>query len=165
MKHEGLDELLITGRLITAPIESLGDSAGMSPSGMPGGHMGAMPSGQIGERPGGGQSATDRGSGGERAGTTSEGRTPAQLLQQNTKLSENLSKLLPAGTNLQTAAAGFKNLGEFVAAVHVSHNLGIPFADLKAKMLGGDSLGQAIRTLRPLARLKKSLRVHTTILP
>jgi len=29
----------------------------------------------------------------------------------------------PPGTNLQSAATGFKNLGQFVAAVHVSHNL------------------------------------------
>lgn len=57
-----------------------------------------------------------------------------QLLAQNSKLSSNLQSLLPAGTDLQTAAQGFKNLGQFVAAVHVSHNLGIPFDCLKADM-------------------------------
>ena len=60
--------------------------------------------------------------------------TPGELLTQNTKLSSNLAALLPAGTDLQTAAQGFKNLGLFVAAVHVSNNLGIPFACLKADM-------------------------------
>jgi hypothetical protein len=61
-------------------------------------------------------------------------KTPDELLTQNTKLSSNLAALLPAGTNIQTAAQGFKNLGQFVAAVHVSHNLGISFACLKSDM-------------------------------
>lgn len=94
--------------------------------------------------------------GSDRGGGSS--KTPGELLQQNTKLSENLGKLLPAGTDLQGAASGFKNLGEFVAAVHVSHNLGLPFADLKAKMKSGDSLGQAIRTLRPEADFQAEVR-------
>jgi len=76
-------------------------------------------------------------------------KTPEQLLAQNTKLSEGLAKFLPPGTNLEAAAQGFKNLGQFVAAVHVSHNLDIPFSDLKSKMMSGDSLGQAIRDLKP----------------
>jgi hypothetical protein len=61
-------------------------------------------------------------------------KTPDELLTQNTKLSSNLAALLPTGTDLQLAAQGFKNLGQFVAAVHVSHNLGIPFACLKSDM-------------------------------
>jgi len=76
-------------------------------------------------------------------------KPPEQLLAQNTKLSDGLAKLVPPGTNLENAAQGFKNLGQFVAAVHVSHNLDIPFSDLKSKMMSGDSLGQAIRDLRP----------------
>ena len=31
---------------------------------------------------------------------------------------------------------GFKNQGQFIAALHVSQNLGIPFADLKTAMTG-----------------------------
>jgi hypothetical protein len=78
-------------------------------------------------------------------------KTPDQLLAQNTKLSSKLQSLLPAGTNVQQAAQGFKNLGQFVAAVHVSHNLGIPFDQLKAKMIGPptESLGKAIHALKP----------------
>src|SRR3989304_3312682 len=54
-------------------------------------------------------------------------KTPSELLTQNEKLSSRLAEKLqlPAGTNLQQAADGFKNLGEFVSAVHVSNNLGI----------------------------------------
>jgi hypothetical protein len=77
--------------------------------------------------------------------------TPVQLkLQKNTNLASKLSGRLPAGTDLMTAAEGFRNLGQFVAAVNVSHNLGIPFADLKTAMVvDGMSLGQAIKSERP----------------
>jgi hypothetical protein len=77
--------------------------------------------------------------------------TPVQQkLQRNTNLAAKLQSRLPAGTNLQTAAAGFRNLGQFVAAVNVSNNLGIPFTDLKTRMVdGGMSLGQAIQDTRP----------------
>lgn len=76
-------------------------------------------------------------------------RTPSQLLQQNTKLSEKLQNLLPAGEKVQDAANGFSNLGQFVAAVHVSRNLNIPFDQLKSKIASGDSLGKAVQTLSP----------------
>lgn len=85
-------------------------------------------------------------------GSSSNGSV-SERLTDNTKLASKLQSLLPAGTNLQTAAQGFKNLGQFVAAVHVSHNLGIPFDQLKAKMIGPpkESLGKAIQALRPAA--------------
>lgn len=80
----------------------------------------------------------------------------SQKLSSSTKLASKLQSLLPPGTNLQTAASGFKNLGQFVAAVHVSHNLGIPFDQLKAKMQGPptESLGKAIHQLKPDADAK-----------
>ena len=74
--------------------------------------------------------------------------------------------MLPANMTLNTASAGFRNQGQFIAAVHVSQNLGIPFADLRAAMLGLPrpgttpppnttltplSLGQSIQQLRPFA--------------
>ena len=79
--------------------------------------------------------------------------TPVQQkLQQNTNLAAKLRSRLPAGTDLMTASAGFRNLGQFVAAVNVSNNLNIPFADLKTKMVtDGKSLGQSIQALRPVA--------------
>ena len=96
------------------------------------------------------------------ASGTSGSHTAGQVLAQNTQLSSKLSSLLPAGTNLQLAASGFRNLGQFVAAVHVSHNLGIPFNQLKCTELAtadacpamavpskGSHLGQAIQTLKP----------------
>jgi hypothetical protein len=61
-----------------------------------------------------------------------------------------LQSRLPVGTDLTAAAAGFRNLGQFVAAVNVSNNLGIPFLELKTRMVDqGMSLGQAIQDTRP----------------
>lgn len=61
---------------------------------------------------------------------------------------------------IATAATGFKNQGQFMAALHVSHNLNIPFAQLKAEMTGADhdSLGQAIHDLKPTANAKAAVK-------
>jgi len=75
-----------------------------------------------------------------------------QKLQQNTNLASKLETRLPKGTDLMTAAEGFRNLGQFVAAVNVSNNLGIDFVNLKTSMVDdGLSLGQAIQTWKPTA--------------
>ena len=72
-------------------------------------------------------------------------------LANNTTLASRLQPLLPPNTTLQAAAMGFKNQGQFIAALQVSHNLHIPFDQLKTEMTGTqhDSLGQAIHDLRP----------------
>jgi hypothetical protein len=82
------------------------------------------------------------------AATTVTATTPTT--KPNPNLQQRLQVLLP-GINVTDAAKGFKNWGQFVAAAHVSHNLNIPFADLKAKMTGSTpmSLGQAIHALKP----------------
>jgi hypothetical protein len=73
-----------------------------------------------------------------------------QKLQNNTHLANRLQSRLPAGTDLMAASSRFRNLGQFVAAVNVSNNLGIPFDSLKTKMVdGGLSLGQSIHELKP----------------
>ncbi len=72
-------------------------------------------------------------------------------IERNPALRTKVASLLPPGSNLRTAASGFKNQGQFIAALHVSRNLGIPFNQLKAKMTGPHplSLGNAIRELKP----------------
>jgi hypothetical protein len=65
--------------------------------------------------------------------------TPTTQHVKNPKLEARLLALLPnlaPGTTIQDLSGGFKNWGQFVAAVHISNNLGIPFADLKARMTG-----------------------------
>jgi predicted S18 family serine protease len=72
-----------------------------------------------------------------------------EKLQKNTKLAEKLESRLPKGTDLMEAADGFRNLGQFVAAVNVSNNLGLDFEKLKTAMIDdGKSLGQAIQTVK-----------------
>jgi hypothetical protein len=74
----------------------------------------------------------------------------ATRLSADTKLSSKLQAMLPAGMTVQTAAMGFKNLGQFIAAVHVSKNLNIPFDQLKgAVVTNHKSLGDAIHDLKP----------------
>ena len=75
----------------------------------------------------------------------------ANSIERNPRLSSRLQEMLPSGMSLADATAGFKNQGQFIAALHVSKNLNIPFDQMKAKMTGDNamSLGQAIHELRP----------------
>jgi hypothetical protein len=83
------------------------------------------------------------------ASALQESTTGAQL-RINSALSARVTPLLPGGVTLDQASAGFRNTGQFVAALHVSHNLGIPFSELRARMIaGGESLGEAIHGTRP----------------
>ena len=110
--------------------------------------------------------------------TTTTPLNPIAQKLQGKPLGARIEKMLPSTMTLNTASAGFRNQGQFIAAVHVSQNLGIPFADLRATMLGLPlpsrtptpgtpatigtaatgtttasplSLGQAIQKLRPSA--------------
>lgn len=83
-----------------------------------------------------------------------------QRIDANPQLVARLTPLLPTGTTLDQAAAGFKNQGQFIAALHVSKNLGIPFAQLKAEMTGTDhdSLGKAIHDLQSTVDAKAAAK-------
>jgi hypothetical protein len=111
------------------------------------------------------------------SGAASAG-SPTHVLEHNAKLDSKLTSklqsqgLLPAGSDLKTVCSGFKNLGQCVAAIHVSHNLKIPFACLHADMTGTAptagagcasgtgsskmSLGKSIQTLSPNTANAKS---------
>src|SRR3989475_9809221 len=106
--------------------------------------------------------------------SSSSSATPADqqkidtILKKNSAISGKLQTL--TGMPAQQACTGFKNLGQCVAAAHVSKNLGINFACLKADMTGqapaqgsscptgtgskSMSLGKAIQTLSPNANHK-----------
>lgn len=95
-------------------------------------------------------------------------RTIDQKLTTNTKLAGKIQTL--TGMDAKTACSGFKNLGQCMAAAHVSKNLGITFADLKDKMLALNpdgtpnttaktmSLGKAIQALKPQADPKTEVK-------
>lgn len=69
----------------------------------------------------------------------------------NPNLASRVQSLLPPGTSLEAAASGFKDEGQFIAALHVSHNLNIPFNELKADLSKSKygSLGHTLHDLRP----------------
>src|SRR5579864_7302674 len=50
-----------------------------------------------------------------------------QKIAANPALLARVQPLLPSGMTVATAASGFKNEGQFIAALHVSRNLNIPF--------------------------------------
>jgi hypothetical protein len=89
-------------------------------------------------------------------------KTPGELLRQNKQLSDKLSALLrqqnPPVTNLQAASQGFNILWVFVAAVHISDNLGIPFDQLKTAAQASGNLSNAIHMLKPDADVKAAVR-------
>lgn len=87
--------------------------------------------------------------------------SPSEMLAGKPNLSTRLAKLIP-GTDIATACDGFRNLGQCVAAIHVSSNLKLSFTDLKTNMLGKAatstapavppmSLGKAIQAIDPKA--------------
>jgi hypothetical protein len=115
-----------------------------------------------------GNSSKGTATGGTATTTTTTSTSPTraqQLLAQNTKLRDKLLTRLPAGTNIDLAASGFKNLGQFVAAVNVSNNLGLSFDDLKARMTGPNpvSLGQAIQQVKGLDAATATTTAQTAL--
>jgi hypothetical protein len=89
----------------------------------------------------------------DRPVTNVRDETLARRIERNEQLRTRVTPLLPAGTNLAEASSGFQSEGQFIAALHTSKNLGIPFSDLKSKMTGSNpmTLGEAIRSLKPTA--------------
>jgi hypothetical protein len=75
----------------------------------------------------------------------------ANTLSSNATLTAHAQALLPAGTNVQTAAAGFEDARQFLLVEHIAQDLNISFAQLKTDVTGANpmSLRQAISTLRP----------------
>jgi len=88
----------------------------------------------------------------------------AAKIMSKPNLNSKVTAMLPTvnGTkmSLNDASTGFKNQGQFLAALHVSQNLGVPFADLKNAMMTKTgsgataelhqtgSLGQAIQKVK-----------------
>jgi hypothetical protein len=110
--------------------------------------------------------------------------SPTDVLSHNSKLDSKLTmklqskNLLPAGTDLSSACSGFRNLGQCIAAIHVSHNLNLSFACLKADMTGQTpatgsncptvagstskmSLGKSIQALAPKANASDEAKTGT----
>ena len=102
-----------------------------------------------------------------RTAGSAHGKVMDQILSKDTQLSGKIQSL--TGMPAKQACSGFKNLGQCVAAAHVSKNLGISFGCLKSDVTGqaaqgtscpagtgtkSMSLGKAIQTLDPKADQK-----------
>jgi hypothetical protein len=159
MKKKCISALAFAVALYCAPaFAQHGHGAGGGSMGMSGSHASS--------------NANGAGTSGSSA-AASHGQAMNQLLSSDTKLSGMITKL--TGQPAQTACSNFKNLGQCVAAAHVSQNLGISFACLKGDMTGvaapsgsncpatntaastgskGMTLGASIQTLSPTANSK-----------
>ena len=80
---------------------------------------------------------------------------PAQLAK--------VTAMLPDGMTLEQASAGFRNQGQFIAALNASKNRGLVFADLqKAMTVDGMSLGQAAKYVQTLPPAPAPVPAPTT---
>ncbi len=77
--------------------------------------------------------------------------TIAQRITSNPQLKTKVQALLPTGMTLADAVKGFRSENQFLAALHASKDLNIPFAQIKAEMTGNDhdSLTREIQELKP----------------
>ncbi len=139
------------------------------------GHAGGMGGGMGSNASMGHSSTTGHGNGSSNPGSAS-GTSMNQILTNNTQLAGKIQKL--TGMSAQQACTGFKNLGQCIAAAHVSKNLGINFACLQSAMTGkaaptgtscgtstntstsskSMSLGQAIQSLSPTVNSKSEAK-------
>ena len=76
--------------------------------------------------------------------------TETNAFKTNPNQEARLLKMLPPGTNIQDAAMGFKNRGQFIAAVNASTNHNISFVELKARMTG-IPVGGTVPTMPPMS--------------
>lgn len=102
---------------------------------------------------GGGRGNTDDSQdtpgGGRRRGGSDREAGASFVAKLNPQQRARLEAMLPSGMTLDQAAEGFRNRGQFIAALQQSQNHDISFGDLKAQMTGDNplSLGEAMRSL------------------
>lgn len=143
MKHSTL--ILVAAITLVFGSPAFAQRSHPSPGGPPSGRGPGSSSDMSGSHAGGAVAHTDMSHG-----------SPSDVLSHNTAIAGKIKIL--TGEDAQTACAGFKNIGQCVAAAHVAKNLDIPggFDALKAKMTGSGavSLGKPIEGFAPNADAK-----------
>jgi hypothetical protein len=150
MNHKATSILILSLSIATAAFsQGRGPTVSSGRAGGPPSGIGAS-SGQRGPGEHGSVNAQEnRGPRTESATERSARNEMSAKLTENPQLASRLQTML-GGANLETAADGFKNFGQFVAAVHVSKNLEISFDQLKTEMITNkQSLAQAVQTVKP----------------
>jgi hypothetical protein len=80
----------------------------------------------------------------------SSASSPADSMAPNSaEPSKRLAALLPEGVSSKEACRGFRSEYECAAALHASHDLDIPFDQLKPKVTASGGLEDAIHELKP----------------
>jgi hypothetical protein len=119
-------------------------------------HPGGGPPADRGPSSAAGSGMSDANRSGSMGHSDMSHASPSEVLSHNNAIAGKIKSL--TGEEAQTACAGFKNLGQCVAAAHVAKNLDIPggFDALRAKITGKGSvsLGKAIEQLAPHANAK-----------
>jgi hypothetical protein len=119
-------------------------NAGKPPTENPsGGH------GNVGGGRGNTDDDQDTPGGGRKRGGSDRGPGASFVAKMNPQQRARLEAMLPSGVTLEQAAEGFRNQGQFIAALQQSRNHDIAFGDLKTQMTGDNplSLGEAMRKL------------------
>jgi hypothetical protein len=77
--------------------------------------------------------------------------TIAASIAKSPRLEAQLKSMLPSGMTMEQASHGFRNQGQFIAALQASRSHNIDFVRLKAEMTGDRKvgLGPAIQKLKP----------------
>jgi hypothetical protein len=152
--------LVLTLGLVTVPafaqVGGVGVGVGVGGQAKAGGGVAAGVGSQVGAtaQPGGTTVGVKTGTDAHANPTDAQVRSNsgvATRIQSNPELAARVQSMLPSGMSMNTASAGFKNEGQFLATLHASQNLNIPFEQLKTKMTGSAaaSLGSAIQASKP----------------
>jgi len=140
------------------------------------GHSGGAAGGGMGNAMGHGSGLANHGNANTSSGGSTHKSTVNDTLGKNPAIGDKIHSL--TGLPASQACTGFKNLGQCVAAAHVSKNLGITFDCLRSDMTGqapaqgttcpagtgtkSMSLGKAIQTLDPHADPKSESKKGET---
>lgn len=73
----------------------------------------------------------------------------ASKFVSDSDLSSRASTLLPPGSSVTSAATGFHDENQFLSTAQASHNLNLPFEDMKDRVTAGQSLSDAIHAMKP----------------
>lgn len=131
-----IPSILLAALVLSTGLTSAQRGMGRGAGQVPGGAVPRGPAQQRASEAGRAAQATQ----GVQAPRTPRADPAVAHLQHNPALAARLAPLVPPGMTAEQAAAGFKNPGQFVAALNISKNLNIPFADLKSQMTGTRAL-------------------------
>lgn len=98
--------------------------------------FGQMPIGHTTGTPASGTASRPAGPSDSGPDNNAQVKSIDQILNENPGLTAKLNAILPPDLNSHQACAGFKTIDQCISAIHVAHDVNIPFAGLKAQVTG-----------------------------